>query len=99
MTTAYEMGNIPPSRLQYRLRIAREEAALDRSELADNIGVSVKTISNSERGITQPRKILLNAWALATGVPISWLAHGIGDWQPPSDDGAVRPEGFEPPTF
>ncbi|WP_396902793.1 helix-turn-helix transcriptional regulator, partial [Mycolicibacterium sp.] len=99
MTTAYEAGNIPPSRLHYRLRIAREEAAFEQQELADQIGVSRRTISDAERGKKRPRKILLNAWALATGVPISWLEHGIGGWEPPSGDDEVRPKGFEPLTF
>ncbi|QBP29708.1 immunity repressor [Mycobacterium phage Typha] len=103
MTSAYEKGFIPPNRLKYRLWIAREEAGLSQQELADAMGVTRHVISNAERGVTRPRKVVLNAWALACGVPVSWLESGIGEFVPPSPDddtaNKVRPEGFEPPTF
>ncbi len=103
MTHAFEAGDIPPIRLKHRLRIAREEASLEQAELAELMGVSRNVISNAESGRTVPRKIVFNAWALATGVPVSWLEHGVGE-VPPGDGGPqgqdeVRPEGFEPPTF
>ncbi|QDF19337.1 immunity repressor [Mycobacterium phage Cracklewink] len=99
MTSAYEQGTIPPSRLKYRLRIAREEADLDQQQLAELMGVSRHVVSNAERGMTTPRKVVLNAWALACGVPVSWLEKGIGGWEPPPADDAVRPKGLEPLTF
>lgn len=99
MTTALEGGHIPPSRMQYRLLIARLEADLSQPELAERMGVSRNVISNAENGRSKPRKIVMNAWALATGVPLSWLLNGDGSWQPPSDDPEVRPKGFEPLTF
>jgi len=89
--------------LKYRLMIARLEAGLDQQQLAEMMGVSRHVVSNAERGITTPRKVVLNAWALATGSPISWLETGAGDWVPPTpDDGAAkkaRPQGLEPRTF
>lgn len=99
MTTALEGGHIPPSRLSYRLLISRLEADLSQQELADRIGINRQTLSTYENGRRDPRKIVLNAWALATGVPVSWLKDGVGGWQPPSPDDPVRPKGFEPPTF
>ncbi|QEA10812.1 immunity repressor [Mycobacterium phage Weirdo19] len=103
MTHAFEAGEIPPIRLKHRLRIAREEAGLEQVELAERMGVSRNVISNAESGRTVPRKIVFNAWALATGVPVSWLERGVGDVPPgeggPEGGGEVRPEGFEPPTF
>jgi transcriptional regulator with XRE-family HTH domain len=99
MTTAYEGGHVPPLRLKYRLRIAREEAGLDQQELADRMGVGRAVISNSENGRSVPRKIVLNAWALGCGVPISWLEKGVGAWNPDDGNDPARPKGFEPPTF
>lgn len=76
MTSAYEQGEIPAIELRHRLRIAREYAGYERDELADAIEVSRNTIGNAESGRTRPRKIMLNAWALACGVPVTWLITG-----------------------
>lgn len=103
MSTALNAGQVPPSRLSYRLLIARLEAGLKQEELAALMGVGRTVISDAEKGKRPPRKIVLNAWALATGVPINWLEKCDGGWYPPEDgpdgDGEARPEGFEPPTF
>ncbi len=82
MTSAYESGQVPPILQRHRLRIAREFAGLEQEELAEVIGVSRNTIGNAEKGRVRPRRIVLNAWALACGVPVSWLN---GD--SPSNDG------------
>jgi transcriptional regulator with XRE-family HTH domain len=58
------------------MRKARESAGLSQPELAELIGVSRLTISNTERGVTRPRKIVVNAWSFATGVPVEWLLTG-----------------------
>ena len=76
MTTAYNSGRAPEILVRHRLRIAREAARLEQAELATLIGVSRGTIGNAEKGRTEVRKILLNAWALACGVPVSWLETG-----------------------
>ena len=67
---------IPEITLRHRLRIAREAAGMDQTQLADVVGVSRNTIGNAERGIGDPRRITLNAWAQATGVPVEWLVDG-----------------------
>jgi transcriptional regulator with XRE-family HTH domain len=76
---------------------------LKQEELAAAMGVGRTVVSDAEKGKRPPRKIVLNAWALATGVPISWLERGDGGWYPPEDEpgqgNSARPEGFEPPTF
>lgn len=78
MTTASDpmTGPIPVWTISDRLRKAREHAGLSQAELADAIGVSRNSISNYESGHTTPRVIVLNAWALTTGVPRSWLERG-----------------------
>lgn len=67
------------------------------------MGVGRTVVSDAEKGKRVPRKIVLNAWALATGVPISWLEAGAGGWYPPEDPpnsaDIARPKGLEPPTF
>ena len=98
-------GRIPQFTMGDRLRKAREMAGVESGEFADQIGVSRNTVTNYERDKVAPRKIVLNAWALRTGVPLSWLQTGIA--ASPSPDGeekaaisdVVRSEGFEPPTF
>jgi transcriptional regulator with XRE-family HTH domain len=88
MTSAYDQGNIPEITMRHRLRIARESIGLDQDQLADLIGVSRNTIGNMEkgRGKTPPRKLILNAWALACGVPVSWILTGK-ETPPPNPDG------------
>lgn len=66
-----------------RLRKAREEAGYDQRDFAEHIGVSRQTITNAEKGHKAVRKITINAWALATGVPVEWLEHGTA----PGSDG------------
>lgn len=90
MTTAYESGNVPPIEVRHRLRIAREYAGLEQEQLAELIGVSRGTIGNAEKG-KSVRKITVNAWALACGVPASWLWDGVSQINPPDGDGEQTP--------
>ena len=76
MTSAYNQGHIPEIQLRHRLRIAREHAGLDQGQIAELMGVSRNTISNAETGAVTVRKIVINAWALACGVPVAWLLTG-----------------------
>ena len=69
-------GTVPTFTLSDRLRKAREHAGLEQAELADKIGVSRNTIGNAERGQRSVRKIVVNAWAMATGVSRHWLETG-----------------------
>ena len=59
MTTAYDVGEIPPIGVHHRLRIAREWANLEQSELSERTGISRTSISAAEKGKTKPRKITL----------------------------------------
>ncbi len=94
MTTATEPGQIPQWTMADRLRKARDHAGLSQAELADAIGVSRNSISSYETGSIQPRRIVLNAWSLTTGVPLAWITTGE---MPDGDDG-VRHQGLEPRT-
>ena len=97
MTSAYEGGSVPQIQVRHRLRIAREYAGLEQEQLAEIIGVSRTTISNAENGRGTPRKITLNAWALACCVPVSWLTTGDPPRSPPDGGGGGQyhqPTGF-----
>lgn len=69
-----------------RLRKAREEAGLSQAELAVRIGISRNTVGNHEIGVGErgPQRVVLLAWAAATGVPVEWLQTGAA----PSDPGS-----------
>lgn len=81
MTSAYEAGAVPKIEVRHRLRIAREFADLDQEALAARSGIARATISNAENGQGSPRRTTVNAWALACGVPVSWI---LGDEAPMS---------------
>lgn len=72
-------GAEPPIELRHRLQIAREWAGYEQLQLAEEMGVSRNTISNYEHGRTTPRKLVLNAWAMACGVSMDWI---LGRSQP-----------------
>ena len=74
-------SRIPEFDLPDRLRKAREAAELDQHDLAAVMGVSRATVSNAETGRRTVRRITINAWSLATGVPVEWLltGHTTGD--------------------
>lgn len=73
---------------------------LDQQELAEAMGVSRSTVTNAERGNHGVRKIVLNAWSMATGVSAHWLQTGEAPASDDSPDGGdgVRHQGLEPRT-
>ncbi|MGO2656048.1 MAG: helix-turn-helix transcriptional regulator, partial [Pseudoclavibacter sp.] len=74
---------IPPSTLRGRLRDSREWRGLEQVDVAKELGVSRATVSNYERGVTNPSKLVVNAWAVVCNVDVEWLNTGIA----PTDDG------------
>lgn len=85
-----------------RLRKSRQLADLDQEQIADAIGVGRTTVSNWERGRSEPSATYFVRWARATGVTLDWLAEGLNAETAPADAetvSMVRPEGLEPPTF
>lgn len=84
-----EPRKVPPITLAHRLRIAREWRGMEQADVARELGISRPTVSNYERGVTAPGKLVINAWAVATDVDVDWLRY---------DDGPVGPAGFEPTT-
>ena len=59
-------GAVPQITLAHRLRIAREFAGLDQSELADRAEIGRTTVVNYELGYRTPRRLYLRAiWLVA----------------------------------
>jgi len=69
--------------------LARTSAGFRVPEFAELIGVSPKTINNAESETSRHavRPIVLNAWAMATGVPRQWLETGIAPTENDGGDG------------
>lgn len=67
---------IPQFSLGDRMRKSREVTGLDQTDFAEELGISRASVSNHERGVSHPRKIVLKAWALRCGVPLLWLETG-----------------------
>ena len=99
MTIDPGVAVVPVLTFAQRLRIAREHAGLEQTELAERAKIGRATISAAERGHRVPSSATLTLWAWACGVSRHWIE--TGEAPSPGGDGApvVRPEGFEPPTF
>ena len=72
---------------------------MEQGELADAMGISRNTVSAAEKGKNMPRKIVINAWALATGFDAEWLRNGstpVTDNGPGDDGCAIRDSNPEP---
>ncbi len=67
---------IPEVGLRQRLWLSLDYAKVKPGEMAAELGVSTDTVANYIRGRTRPRLSTLKVWALRTGVPFAWLAHG-----------------------
>lgn len=92
-----EQGLIPTFNTGDRLRKAREVAGVSQDDMAEQIGVSRRSIVRYEGGGSVPKSALL-LYSLRTGVPMAWLQNGEA---PPTGDGGgagVHPLGLEPRT-
>lgn len=93
MTEAVSPGAVPEWTRGDRLRKARAITGLTTRQFAERIGVSQKTITDAENDKRERvRKILLNAWSLATGVPAEWLENGTLPSPDGGDGGVVTPK-------
>lgn len=83
MTIDVTAGRIPELDLSLRLELARRTAGMTQQQLADAIGIGLRSVSHYESGRQVKRPVLVS-WALATGVPLMWLETGNA---PTGDDG------------
>lgn len=70
------MGDIPVFTIGDRLRKSRERIGLKQADFAAEIDISARSVHNYENETVSPRRIVLKAWALRTGVPLEWLETG-----------------------
>jgi len=95
MTVLTVAGVVPQWTLPDRLRKAREVAGLNQSELGAVTGISRRSVSSYESGEATPRRPVLIAWAMATGVPLSWLeGDDGGPAGRPRQDSNLQPTGW-----
>lgn len=81
-------GAVPTLSLAQRLRVAREFANFDQTQLAARTGVARGTVSALEQGHRPPSRATLNLWAMATGVSLEWIRNG----ESPRPDGTGAEE-------
>ena len=73
----YEIaGDIPAWSPFDRLVKARTHAGLNQDQMADRLGMSRRTVGAYEAGTREPKRPILIAWAMATGVNLRWLETG-----------------------
>lgn len=94
MTTLTVAGRVPQWTMGDRLRKARESAGMNQSQLEQVTGISRRTITAYEGGVRSPRRPQLIAWAMATGVPLWWLAGTTPD----GEDGLPRLDSNQQPS-
>jgi transcriptional regulator with XRE-family HTH domain len=67
---------IPDWRLADRIRRAVDFGDVDKQQLADECGVSIKTIYNWISGVSRPRRAALKQISEMSGVSLEWLETG-----------------------
>ena len=95
MTIAPNHQTVPRFTLGHRLALARENAGMEQSEIADVIGTSRATVSNYERGVSIPGKLVINAWAVTTNVPVEWLKTGVEPADSPRGGAEGQPSDYK----
>jgi transcriptional regulator with XRE-family HTH domain len=74
-----------------RLRKAREMAGFDKLQFAEELGIHRDTIARYEAGTAGYKKMVLMAWASATGVELDWIKGEVdGDGIRPIDAEAAK---------
>jgi transcriptional regulator with XRE-family HTH domain len=68
--------NVPTWTLGDRLAKSLDHAGVSVADMAEHLGVSRNTVGNYTSGRTEPRKVVVMAWALRCGVPLEWLTTG-----------------------
>lgn len=102
MTVETHVAEVPDvDNVASRLHLARWRRGMEIQELSARTGISRSTIANYEDPEWPRRRsrAFIRLWAIATGVPATWLETGKAP-DPEGGPGAsgVAGGGFEPPT-
>ena len=87
-TQIWNTGDIPVFTIGDRLRKARELTGLSQGDFAAEIDISPRSVSNYESEAVAPKRLVLKAWAMRTGVPFEWIVNG--DINPGNDGISVK---------
>ena len=75
MNYAVEGNRIPSFTIGDRLRKARESAGMSQEELAEDVGISRRSLVRYERDEMIKKSVIL-LYAMRTGVPVEWIETG-----------------------
>lgn len=76
-TLSTEAMRIPAWTLGDRLNKSRRAAGISVQDMAEQLGVNRRTVTNYEQDHTEPRFPTIKLWADLTGVPAAWLRYGV----------------------
>lgn len=82
MDTQRDEDICPEFHMGDRLRKARENKGLNRMQFSEIALVDRKSVANYEDGRRTPPELVLERWAMQTGVSLHWLKTGQ---RPPGD--------------
>ena len=68
------------------MALALEHAGMSVQDMADVLETHRNTVGNYLNGRTRPRKAVIMAWAMRTGVPVDWLRGRDSNPQPSGND-------------
>lgn len=82
--------HIPALTLGWRLKMALADSDLSREDMAEQLGVTVSTLSRwqGDRGAA-PSRAYIRLWAELTGVSLRWLETGEGQSTTPDPGGGL----------
>lgn len=81
MTTAMtDNGVVPALSMGVRLELARRNVNMTQPQLADELGISKRTVQDFEADVRPPKRGTMIAWAQVTGVSLAWLENGWALW-------------------
>jgi transcriptional regulator with XRE-family HTH domain len=79
-------ADVPTWTLGNRLWRARRHVNLTQQQLAERLGVGLKSIKEYESDRRRPKRAVLLGWAVQCQVDPRWLEHGAGE---PDSESAV----------
>lgn len=79
MSEAAIRSEVPDWTLGWKLKRALDFAGVSAQDMAAELGVHVATVSRWMNDRETPRRAYVMAWALRTGVPVSWFDGDDGD--------------------